>query len=292
MKFMLADLRQIKTSDGIVLEGIVATSRQKKAALIWLHGLSSKFYSDLALVDELSKQCPAQGIGYFKFNMRGHDVVTWEHSKRYGYRFGGSAFEKFEKCILDIRSMINFARRLGYKKIALAGHSTGANKALYYLYKTSDPSVKGLMLLGPISDIAAERKRLGLRQLKTALVIARKLKDKKPLNLMPLRFGLYSAKRYWSLYHPGEAEDVFPYHNKDAKWSELKNVKIPLAVVIGSRDEYLDRPAKKLIEIFRDKAISTKSFTGFVVKNASHSFPKKEKELGRIVLNWIIDNLS
>ena len=129
------------------------------------------------------------------------------------------------------------------------------------------------------------------KDLQSILGYVEKLKDKKPLNLMPLRFGLYSVKRYWSLYHPGEAEDTFPYHNKDAKWRELKNVKIPIAVVIGSRDEHLDRPAKKLIDIFRDKAVSTKSFTGFIIKNTSHSFQKKEKELGRIVLNWIIDKV-
>jgi alpha-beta hydrolase superfamily lysophospholipase len=128
-------LTKIKTRDGVTLEGIAVLPRRKSnTALVWLHGLSSRFSSGQTLIKELSAACQKSGIGYFKFNNRGHDIVNRDLPEK----LGGAGFEKFEDCVLDIRAMLNFAGNLGYKKIILAGHSTGANKALYYLYKTRD----------------------------------------------------------------------------------------------------------------------------------------------------------
>lgn len=279
-------LTKIKTRDGINLEGIVVRLKRKsKTALIWLHGLSSRFSSGQTLAKELSQKCRESGIGYFKFNNRGHDLVN-----RDGYgekRLQGAGFEKFENCVLDIRAVINFAKKLGYKNIILAGHSTGANKALYYIYKTRDRAIKGLVLLGPISDIVAETKRIGKTELSQGIKIARELKKKTPRSLLPQKYGVYNAERYLSLYNPGGKEDVFPYHNPKAGWKELKSVRVPTAVIVGSRDEHSDRPAKKLVEIFAKNAKSAKSFSGIIIKNANHGFYKKEKELTKEIINWI-----
>lgn len=276
-------LTKVKTRDGLFLDGICVKPKRKSAtAIIWLHGLSSRFSSGQALIKELSLLCGRNGIGYFKFNNRGHDIAT-----RGTRGLAGSGFEKFSDCVLDIKAMIGLVRKLGYRNIILAGHSTGANKALYYLYKTKDRRVKGLMLLGSLSDVVVGFKGGGLKERNKALAIAKKLKDKKQEQLMPLKYGLYTARRYWSLYHPGEAEDVFPYYNFRAGWKELKSVKVPLAVIIGSRDEHLDRPAGDLIRIFSEKAKSAENFSGIVIKNANHGFLKKEKQLSRTIVNWI-----
>lgn len=279
-------LTKIKTGDGVTLDGIYIKPKQKgNTALIWLHGLGSKFYSSQTLLKELSDTCLKKGIDYFKFNTRGHDLANWEKVTKTG--FGGASFEKFEDCIHDIRAIIRFAKKLGYKNIVLAGHSTGANKALYYLYKTRDKIVKSLILLGPLSDHPAMIKQIGRIRLKKALAIAKKLNRKNPLLLMPQEYGVYTARRYLSLYYPGTNEDVFPYHNLKAGWKELKSVKQPVAVIIGSSDEHLDRPAKKFIDIFRKNAKSTKSFYGIIIKGVNHNFRGKEKELTREIMRFI-----
>ncbi|MEK9147972.1 MAG: alpha/beta fold hydrolase, partial [Patescibacteria group bacterium] len=276
-------LTQVKTRDGMVLDGIVVRPRRKtKTALVWLHGLSSRFSSGQPLIRELSRRSARSGITYLKFSTRGHDIVARDRK-----RFIGSAFEKFEDCVLDIRAIVNFAKRLGCRNIILAGHSTGANKALYYLYKTRDRSVKGLVLVGPLNDILAESKRIGRAKLVKAIAIAGKLKNKNPLALMPQNYGIWTSRRYWSLFHPGEREDVFPYYNPRAGWKELKSVRPPIAVIIGSRDEHLDRPAKSLIEVFRAHAAKSKSFSGIIVRSAGHSFIGKEQELAQSIISWI-----
>lgn len=281
-------LTHIRTSDGVRLEGVAVLPKRKgNTALIWIHGFSSRFSSGQTLINELSTRCAQNGIAYLKFNTRGHDIAAPGGK---GGETAGAGFEKFEECILDIRAMIQFARKLGYTKIILTGSSTGANKALYYIYKTKDRRVRGLILRGAVSDASVGIQEYGTKKLSRGLAVARRLAMKKPLALMPLEFGFYSPRRFLSLFSPGSPENVFPSHNPKASWKELKSVKIPIAVILGSRDQYLDRPAKKLISIFQKNTISTKSFSGIIIKGARHGFQKHERELADIIVNWIKTN--
>lgn len=275
-------LTRVKTSDGISLEGIVVLpKRRSKTALVWVHGLTSRFSSGQSLIKELSSRLQRNNIAYFKFNNRGHDVA---YKDRGDTGFRGGCFEKFEKSIHDIRAVVNLAKSLGYKKIILAGSSTGANKALYYLYKTKDQSIKKLILAAPISDIPAGKKIYGKKKFTHGIHIARRLKKDA---LMPPEFGLQTAERYLSLYTPQRSEDVVPYHDRKANWKELKSVHIPLLVLIGSQDEYLDRTPQNFIEIFRKHAPNKKGFSGIIIKGARHGFYKKEKELAGVITSWV-----
>ena len=266
-----------------MLNGIaIFPKRPTDTALIWLHGLSSNFASSPRRTDELTRACLKNNIAFLKFNTRGHDIAA-----RSGRKIIGAGFEKFTDCVYDIRAMIRFAKKLGYKNIILAGHSTGANKTLYYLYKTRDPAVRNIILIGAISDIAADRKMNGAKTAARRVNVALKLAKKNPSSLMPTDCGIITAARYLSLYKAGGAEDVFPYHDQSAQWKELKSIRVPIALIIGSRDEHLDIPLKKYIGIFHTHATSTKSFTSAIIKGANHSFRGKENELSRVIIDWI-----
>jgi len=271
--------------DGITLDGIyVKPKRKSKTALVWIHGLTSYFYSSQSLIRELSGQCSQRGVGYFKFNTRGYDLVVRGQKK---HLLLGTLFEKFEDCVFDIKAIINFVQGLGYKDIILAGHSTGANKIVYYMYKIGDKRVIGLTLLGGLNDIVAESKRVGKKNFKKTVQLAKKLARKNPYTFFMSKGFLFTPRRYLSLHTPSTPEDVFPYYNSHATWKEFKNIRQPISVIIGSRDEYLDRPAKKLVEIFQSKAESTKSFSGIIIKGANHGFYKKEKELTHEIIKWV-----
>ncbi|MFY9463139.1 MAG: alpha/beta fold hydrolase [Candidatus Sungiibacteriota bacterium] len=305
-------LTKIKTRDNVILDGIAVLPRRRSdTALVWIHGLGSSFARNQTLIKELSGQCVKNRIAYFKFNTRGHDIVNRNASK--GDTLYGAGFEKFEECVSDIRAMIGYTRKLGYKKIILAGHSTGANKSLYYLYKTKDRAVKGLILLGPVNDIAAGRKKFGKTELARGVKIAEKLFQRNPEALMPQSYGISSAARFLSMFRQETNEDTFPYLTLHAKWKALKSIRVPIAVIIGERDEYLDpvrspsrrrrdgspdgasgltshgasSPAQKLIDIFRANARWTKSFSGVIIKTADHGFRRKERQLSREIIHWI-----
>jgi alpha-beta hydrolase superfamily lysophospholipase len=279
-------LVRLRTRDGVWLDGVVAEpSRRRGAALIWVHGLGSVFSSGQALIRELSSRLNAAGIGYFKFNNRGHDVVAGR-----GKHLVGAAFERFGQSVADIRAMIAFAASCGYVRVILAGHSTGANKVLHYAARARDRRVAALILLGPVSDIAAAAKEVGAQELRRRVAAAERLARRDRQALVPRAWGFWSARRYISLYRPGEDEDVFPYHRPGARWTALRSVRLPIAAIIGSRDEYLDRRPQELIDAFRRNAGRARSFTGVVLRGARHGFQRHERELADVIVRWVRDS--
>jgi pimeloyl-ACP methyl ester carboxylesterase len=276
-------LVRLRTRDGVWLDGVIAEPRRRRnAALIWVHGLGSAFSSGQPLIRELSACLNAAGIAYLKLDNRGHDVVA-----RGGKRLAGAAFERFDESVEDIRAMIAFARRAGHGRVILAGHSTGANKVLHYAARVRDRRVSGLILLGPISDIAGETKRIGHRELRRRVAVAERIARRDPNALVPRAFGFQSARRYISLYRPGEAEDVFPYYRPNARWTALRGVRLPIAAIVGSRDEYLDRRPAELLEAFERNATRARSFTGLVIPRARHGFQKHEAVLAQAIVRWV-----
>ena len=276
-------LVRLRTRDGVWLDGVMAEPRgRRRLALIWVHGLGSVFSSGQPLIRELSARLTAAGIGYFKFNNRGHDVVAGR-----GARLAGAAFERFGASVEDIATVVRFAVRRGFRHIVLAGHSTGANKVLHYAARVRDRRVTGLMLLGPISDIAGETKRIGARELGRRVAAAQRLARRDPRALVPRAWGFYGARRYISLYRPGEDEDVFPYYRPNARWTALRSVRMPIAAIVGGRDEYLDRPPEALIDAFRRNAVRARSFVGVVVPGVEHGFAGRERALADIIVRWM-----
>jgi len=277
-------LVRIRTRDGVWLDGLAAEPRRRGGpALIWVHGLGSAFSSGQPLIRELSARLNAAGVAYFKFNNRGHDVVAGR-----GARLDGAAFERFGRSVADIRAMIAFAVRRGFRPVVLAGHSTGANKILHYAARVRDRRLAALALLGPVSDIAGQANRIGAAELRRRVSIAERLARRDPRALVPRAWGFVGAARYVSLYRPGGAEDVFPYDRPDGRWTALRSVRLPIAVVIGGRDEYLDRPAGALIDTFRRNAPHVRSFAGIVVPAARHGFAPRERELTDRLVGWLL----
>ncbi len=276
-------LVHLETRDGVGLDGVIAEpGRRRRAALVWVHGLGSVFFSGQPLIREVSTRLNAAGVGYFKFNNRGHGVVA-----RGGKRLVGAAFERFGQSVEDIRAMVTFARQRGYRRVVLAGHSTGANKVLHYAARARDRRVSGIILLGPVSDVAAEAKRVGARELARRVAVAEKIARRDPQALVPRAWGYWSAQRYLSLYRPGGREDVFPYYRPRARWTALRSVRLPIAAMVGSRDEFLDRPAQEVIDAFREHASLARSFTGAVVPGGRHGFQTCERELADLIVRWI-----
>src|SRR5262249_52423323 len=137
---LAVSLARIRTRDGFWLDGLMAMPvRGRRVAVVWVHGLGSTFSAGQPASLELSARLNAAGLGYFKFNTRGHDVVA-----RRGPRLAGAAFERFGDCVHDIRAMIAFASQRGFPRVVLAGHSTGANKVLHYAARARDRRVAGI----------------------------------------------------------------------------------------------------------------------------------------------------
>jgi dienelactone hydrolase len=62
---------------------------------------------------------------------------------------------------------------------------------------------------------------------------------------------------------------------------------VPIAAIVGSRDEYLDRRPAALLEALARNAIRARSFTGIVIPGALHGFQKHEDVVARAIVRWV-----
>ncbi len=307
---MFCELNQIKTKDGLRFEGLVfEPARKTKTIAIWLNGLGGRFSSNPPLIHAVAGELARKRISFATLDNRGFGDINSlsvkngstrspQGGKKSIRKYFGTSFEKFEDSVLDIGAMIRFCRKRGYKKIFLFGHSTGANKSAYYILKKHGRGLAGVGLLGPISDIPAIKKELGRKYKKALETAGKMIKRGKGNELLPMTMTndkFYTAARFWSIAREGANEDTFPYYgstklttgDRKRKFRWAKKVRLPILVLVGSKEQHADRPVPEIMEAFR-RQIPAKYFSGKIIKGADHGFRKKEKELGREMAKWIL----
>lgn len=286
-------LIEARTRDGLTLPGVLFEPvRRRRAAVIWVPGLGGPFTSHLERTNELARQLNVHGIAFGIFNTRGSYTVAHLKAKR-GKKLkripAGVAFERFRDCILDLDAMVHEVKSLGYRKVFLAGHSTGANKVAYYLSHTGK-KVAGAVLLGPVSDIPGLRKDFG-KKFKRLLQVAKQLVRRgRGDELLPRSLAgswFWSADRFVSIAAPKQAEDTFPYYDAGRKFPWVRNWRVPLMVVLSSRDEFLDRPTAAFQHAFNKQCAHLIDYQFQLIRGADHGFSEHHAELARCLTNWV-----
>ncbi len=265
---------EILTPKKIILNGLWMGPLKPRTVIVWVHGLGSSMFSKMKIAQMLVDRETAVLV----FNNRGHDTVS-RISRVEGTPFpGGAAHEVFIDCVDDIDGAIRFAKKSGAKRILLAGHSTGCQKSIYWASKRNGRGVKGVILLAPISDYAAEMHLQGKRKLAAAVSAAHALLGRrKKHTLLPesVWHETLDAQRFLSLYSGTSAEEIFTYWNSAANPRTLRSVRVPLLVLLAENDEYADRPAKEIEAWFTQN--TKKSDAIKIVPTVKHSFKGAEK---------------
>jgi|SRR3989344_596266 len=287
------ELVETITKDKLIHQGIFfRPQRQTKKAFLWVHGLGGKFYSHVKLWEALAQDAEKTGIGFAIFNNRGHDLIAGirkvDKRKRTGYSHivAGTGYEDFNKSMFDIDAGISFLVTQGFSEIILIGHSTGANKVCYYAGSRKDPRVSAIVLASPVSDRydptikpAEMRERLAKMQ--------QLIKNKKGDELqLGLHFFPITPKRFVSLFTPNSLEDQFDYGEAKPQLTHFKRIKKPLLVILGSADEYLDRPAEVIMHVYTTHTRS-KNYQAMLLPNVLHSFTDSETKVASTIINWI-----
>ncbi len=283
---------EIVTPKKFILNGLWFGPRRPKQVVIWVHGLGSSAFSKLDIVERLVDKHTA----VITFNNRGHDKVA-SVVKTTGARIrGGSAHEVFTDCVDDIQGAVNFARGTGTQAVYLAGHSTGCQKSIYYASKKprglpAQAGVRGVIILAPISDYSAEVKAQGRAALMRAEKLAREYVRKGKKHVM-LPEDVWSwpwitdAQRFISLYTGDSAEEIFTYWDAKRTPRALHAVKLPVLVLLAEKDEFADRPAKKIAGWFKAHVRAGKSDVR-IMSGAPHSFAGSERRVATTMRRWI-----
>lgn len=279
---------ELETPKGVLLNGIWLGPRRTRTVIVWVHGHGSSLFSKRRIMELIAKK----GLAVLAFNNRGHDKISRiaraGGGKIRNTRLGGGAHEVFNECVDDIEGSVRFAKRMGARKIYLAGHSTGCQKSIYWAGKTGARNVEGIILLAPISDYAAESYLKGKLYLERAAKAARALVQRgQKHQLLPNTIWPepIDAQRLISLYTPDSIEELFPYAQPDKRPHILARVRKPIFVVLAERDEFGDRPAKEIAEWFGENAPTAKERA--IVKKAYHGFKGAEQKVASLILHWV-----
>lgn len=286
-------LAEIVTKDKLIHQGIyLQPKKPNKKAILWVHGLTSAFYGSVTLFNELATSCEKQGIGFASFNNRGHDMITSIRkvnplsSKGYDRVTIGAGYEKFEDCVYDIDAGITFLESQGFREIILIGHSTGANKVCYYQGTKQDPRVSAVIFAGPLSDRLGQALDKG--KLAGDVKTMQKLISKGKGDELVLGYHFFpmTPRRFISIFSSQSTEDVFDYGDQKPTLKVFSLIKKPVLLVIGEKDENLDRPINNVISVFHKHTVSTR-FDTKVIPGALHSFNGKEKEVVQTIIDWV-----
>lgn len=287
------ELTEITTRDNLIHQGIVSVPEKAGTkAVLWVHGLTGKFYGNTALINTLADTFTKHGIAFASFNNRGHDIMTGistvdpnEPSGK-GHLTGGASYERFEDSVHDIDAGVRFLRERGYAHVFLAGHSSGANKVCYYAGTIPDANIAGVILAGPLSDrYSPNVDRAEYENNITTLTMLRG--DGKGDSLLTkVNWFPLTADRAWSLIAPNTPEDVFNYGDTEHVLTTFSNITKPTLVIFSGSDEYADRPVRDIQSVF-DQKTKAKHYQSVVIPATTHSMEGKEREFANALQSWI-----
>lgn len=283
---------QIKTPDNIWLYGLYLHPENSDTVFVNIHGTASNFYEEY-FIEVLANMFWTEEISMLSTNNRGTGVYD-------AYQKTGAAVEKFEDCLIDIDSWIEFVIKEGFKNIILSGHSLGTEKVVYYMnngeYKDK---ITSIVLLAPADSYGSHRVLDGevnprSSEVEVLLKKSQELieQNKGDTFLSRDAYGSHegimpkSAKSFVNfLGSNSKVLEGLPFNTE--RLESYSNIKVPILVVIGDQEEYTALPIRDALELMNRENKNTKTFQ---IRDCDHDFQGKEEELGGIILNFLKKN--
>jgi pimeloyl-ACP methyl ester carboxylesterase len=322
---MKGEFRRVLTSDGLELQGILATPEggPSDTSLLHVHGLAGNFYEN-RFVDDVAAAVTSCGINFLTVNNRGHDYISdfiiEEGDGASGSVQIGGIYEIFEDCVKDIAAWVDLLRSRGSKRIILQGHSHGALKVTYYFfregnpcgaagpdraagrgngpgsgkvsgcYRAGDSDIAGIVLLSPSDDFGCQRERVG-EAFDEAVGVAREMVDRgSARDLLPPGYFHYpvSAQTFLDIFTDDSALGMFNLSETDRKhFAEIESVTVPVLAIVGSVDEaFLGSPAAYLGSL-KARLKNAPGFEGHVIDGAPHNYQGFDAEVARHIGGWL-----
>lgn len=290
-------------TDKLPLPGLLFRKNGAKKILINLHGNggASVFYRP-DKYQELADDAHRAGWDFFAFNNRGAGITNKIKMVKNGKLCRvqcGTSHELIADCTKDIDGAIHFLKTLGYKEFALIGFSTGANKICVYHYKKPRNQITKNLIICGADDSGLYYKEFGAKKFRQILKLCkRQINLRRGAEFMdPKIIGgrCYSYQGMYDILNPEGLYNTFPFwdksHNlnlaKKKLFKEIKAVKSASLIVYGDKDEYSFNQVEKNILVLKDVLAGNNNFCFEIIKNADHGFTDKERELGKLITNFL-----
>lgn len=276
------------TEDGLRLPIVHFNTKIKDICVIFIHGMCQTII-DNYFATVWGNTLIKNNIGFLYEHNRGHSIENDILMKDGSYQRQGCMYEIFEDCIYDIDLAINEAKKLGYKRLILLGHSYGCNKLIYYYYKKK-PNILGMILAS-----APDMKGLHLYRQKDYETLLKEAKENidnnestKILSNLIEDYMYMSSKTYYNWYNKNSNLDNLPIMSYSNNWTQFETITVPMLTFSGSdeTENYLQ------LDLLKEKAKNCKDFEYKIIDNTNHFYTNKENEIATLIINWIKDRFN
>lgn len=268
-----------ESEDGLLLEGAVispAAASAKTLAVVWVHGLTGKFYSQPVV--QIGRNLASRGYTFVTGNNRGHDFGALYRTRTGERLLVGGGWERFDEAPRDIASWIGFAVGLGFRGVALLGHSLGGLKVAYYQAQRDDSRVAGLIAASPpLRAGRIEPERLALAE---RLAAEGRGTDLLPWGASRAGAGTTSAQAY--LNRRDVNIDVYGSQTADPV---VAKIRCPILAFYGTNEAWVGGDAD--LEIIRRSARSAARVDTRLFEGADHNYGGHEVEIAATLAEWV-----
>lgn len=285
------DFIQTTTKDGIKLSGLFQAGNKQKDAVILIHGFTADFYSHKfyhIIADHLKEQSNALILA----QTRGTGLHT-EFTKEDGSSTHlGSYYEKLEEAHYDISAFVEFLKEQDYQNIVLAGHSLGTIKVVRYLFEGKHKDdISKLILLAPFDKNVFMQIKAGDKWDSFIEVAQQKIADGKGQELVPVPeyedFPM-TYETFLSWYNKEDISCLWDFYRKDYDFPLLKEINIPVKVILGDNDEFVNYPDYDVSSTSALKTLEEKiaKCDTTLIEDCNHTYEGKEFELAKEIISF------
>jgi pimeloyl-ACP methyl ester carboxylesterase len=267
------------TADGLVLEGVAirpateATARP--LAVIWVHGLTGKFYAPTEIL--ISRSLAAEGYTVVSGNNRGHDFGARIRRTDGESILAGGGWERFDESPHDVDAWIAFAASLGFERVVVIGHSLGALKAAHYQALRQDPRVAGLVAAS--AALPAARPNPEMVKLAERMEAEGKGQDLLPWGSSRAGAGTHSAATFLNRVRTGMDQ-----HGLDATDPAIGMIRCPVLALFGTVQ---DTGTEDDLAMIRRHAKTAERVDTAMIEGADHVYTGRESAVARVIADWL-----
>lgn len=291
---MKAELLQSITEDELILNCLYLEGDKDKPMTILVHGFTSDFYSH-KFFHTIQEGLHENNLASCAIQNRGTGIRTEFIKKdREDGRWIGSFYELLEEAHLDISAWIEKFKDLGYSKFILAGHSLGTYKVVRYLFEGDNHSeIIALSLLAPFDKNGYIKRLAGDKLAENLRIANQEVENGNGEAIIPKDFDDYpmSYQSYISWYQDTELNKIWDFY-KNEKYNNplLKNIQIPVQIIVGDEDPFFYMPEFSTLE--STKEILTENIKDLeinILENCEHTYVGFEDQVAELLIKFIAE---
>jgi alpha-beta hydrolase superfamily lysophospholipase len=288
---MNISIHKIYATDGLELDAILFEPKKKtKSIIIHIHGKEGHFIQN-HFVTTMGELYPKSGYSFLTFNNRGHDYladIIRKSATGFEWVTKGTAHDRIEEAPHDINGVIAFAKKLGYKRIILQGHSLGPHKICYYLTNKPIHHVDEIILLSCADTLYLLDAHVPdwKKWVQTAKRMIKKGEGDELIDIRLWSNAPVSARTYLHYTRDSSNTWQFNYSNPKLKFKHFNKVKHPILAIFPSDDFSIGVKSSKALSMLSERTVS-KSFHSAVIRDTIHNYASKEKELATRIISWL-----